>query len=182
MHDAEALKNTSRKVRFQQTSHSHTHITSKYLRPNVSCFSSAVCSVRVIGESDIMQEFLSESDEVKKSNQNMFLRFSACDSLHCLSFLFMTQNYNGVSDVELRIAMPDKTTLTVRVRKNSTTDQVYQVNTHIHRPVYKNNCSKFSVLLAMFQMLTLLFHPLFLPGCGYEAWDGQCNSKLLRSV
>uniref|UniRef100_A0A673GMP4 Sorting nexin-27-like n=1 Tax=Sinocyclocheilus rhinocerous TaxID=307959 RepID=A0A673GMP4_9TELE len=57
-----------------------------------------VCSVRVIGESDIMQEFLSESDE----------------------------NYNGVSDVELRIAMPDKTTVTIRVRKNCTTDQVYQ--------------------------------------------------------
>ncbi|XP_043994817.1 sorting nexin-27a [Gambusia affinis] len=57
-----------------------------------------VCSVRVIGESDIMQEFLSESDE----------------------------NYNGVTDVELRIALPDKTTLSVRVRKNSTTDQVYQ--------------------------------------------------------
>uniref|UniRef100_A0A8C6PRF6 Sorting nexin-27 n=1 Tax=Nothobranchius furzeri TaxID=105023 RepID=A0A8C6PRF6_NOTFU len=57
-----------------------------------------VCSVRIVGESDIMQEFLSDSDE----------------------------NYNGVSDVELRIAMPDKTTLTVRVCKNSTTDQVYQ--------------------------------------------------------
>ncbi|XP_029976476.1 sorting nexin-27a [Salarias fasciatus] len=57
-----------------------------------------VCSVRVIGESDIMQEFLSESDE----------------------------NYNGVTDVELRIALPDKTTIAVRVRKNSTTDQVYQ--------------------------------------------------------
>lgn len=57
-----------------------------------------VCSVRIIGESDIMQEFLSESDE----------------------------NYNGVSDVELRIALPDKTTLTVRVRRNATTDQVYQ--------------------------------------------------------
>uniref|UniRef100_A0A672F9A5 Sorting nexin 27 n=1 Tax=Salarias fasciatus TaxID=181472 RepID=A0A672F9A5_SALFA len=42
----------------------------------------------------------------------------------CLFFLM--ENYNGVSDVELRIAMPDKTTLTVRVRKNSTTDQVYQ--------------------------------------------------------
>lgn len=26
--------------------------------------------------------------------------------------------------------MPDKTTLTARVRKNSTTDQVYQVKTH----------------------------------------------------
>uniref|UniRef100_A0AAY4DGA6 Uncharacterized protein n=1 Tax=Denticeps clupeoides TaxID=299321 RepID=A0AAY4DGA6_9TELE len=59
-----------------------------------------VCSVRVIGESDIMQEFLSESDE----------------------------NYNGVADVELRIALPDKTTISVRVRKNSTTDQVYQVS------------------------------------------------------
>ncbi|KAG9355332.1 hypothetical protein JZ751_000170, partial [Albula glossodonta] len=57
-----------------------------------------VCSVRVIGESDIMQEFLSESDE----------------------------NYNGVSDVELRVALPDKTTVSVRLRKNSTTDQVYQ--------------------------------------------------------
>ncbi|XP_062888929.1 sorting nexin-27-like isoform X3 [Mobula hypostoma] len=57
-----------------------------------------VCSVRVIGESDVVQEFLSESDE----------------------------NYNGVSDVELRIAFPDKTTVTVKVKKNSTTDQVYQ--------------------------------------------------------
>ncbi|CAG10826.1 unnamed protein product, partial [Tetraodon nigroviridis] len=57
-----------------------------------------VCSVRVIGESDIIQEFLSESDE----------------------------NYNGVTDIELRIALPDKTTISVRVRKNSTTDQVYQ--------------------------------------------------------
>ncbi|KAK5610083.1 Sorting nexin-27 [Crenichthys baileyi] len=57
-----------------------------------------VCSVRVIGESDIMQEFLSESDE----------------------------NYNGVTDVELRIVLPDKTTISVRVRKNSTTDTVYQ--------------------------------------------------------
>uniref|UniRef100_A0AAR2JMV9 Sorting nexin 27a n=1 Tax=Pygocentrus nattereri TaxID=42514 RepID=A0AAR2JMV9_PYGNA len=57
-----------------------------------------VCSIRVIGESDIMQEFLSESDE----------------------------NYNGVTDVELRIALPDKTTISVKVRKNSTTDQVYQ--------------------------------------------------------
>ncbi|XP_004073751.1 sorting nexin-27 [Oryzias latipes] len=60
-----------------------------------------VCSVRVIGESDVMQEFLSESDE----------------------------NYNGVTDVELRILLPDKTTISVRVRKNSTTDQVYQALT-----------------------------------------------------
>ncbi|NXY12242.1 SNX27 protein, partial [Pteruthius melanotis] len=57
-----------------------------------------LCSIRVIGESDIVQEFLSESDE----------------------------NYNGVSDVELRVALPDGGTVTVRVKKNSTTDQVYQ--------------------------------------------------------
>lgn len=43
---------------------------------------------------------------------------------------FAVQNYNGVTDVELRIALPDKTTISVRVRKNSTTDQVYQVSTH----------------------------------------------------
>lgn len=43
---------------------------------------------------------------------------------------FASQNYNGVTDVELRIALPDKTTISVRVRKNSTTDQVYQVGTH----------------------------------------------------
>lgn len=41
--------------------------------------------------------------------------------------LFLFQNYNGVTDIELRIALPDKTTISVRVRKNSTTDQVYQV-------------------------------------------------------
>lgn len=32
-------------------------------------FHFAVCSVRVIGESDIMQEFLSESDEVSLKSQ-----------------------------------------------------------------------------------------------------------------
>ncbi|CAG11857.1 unnamed protein product, partial [Tetraodon nigroviridis] len=86
-----------------------------------------VCSVRVIGESDIMQEFLSDSDEVNTSE-----RASSCclyppvPSPESLSPLPTTQNYNGVSDVELRIALPDKTALTVRVRKNATTDQVYQ--------------------------------------------------------
>lgn len=44
------------------------------------------------------------------------------------SVYLFPQNYNGVSDVELRVALPDGTTVTVRVKKNSTTDQVYQVN------------------------------------------------------
>ncbi|OXB53793.1 hypothetical protein ASZ78_000039 [Callipepla squamata] len=68
------------------------------LKREFANFTFPLCSIRVIGESDIMQEFLSESDE----------------------------NYNGVSDVELRVALPDITTVTVRVKKNSTTDQVYQ--------------------------------------------------------
>lgn len=92
---------------------------------------STVCSVRVIGESEIMQEFLSESDEVSRKVDiyALIYVFYRLPAAH-LSFS-SAKNYNGVSDVELRIAMPDKTTLTVRVRKNSTTDQVYQVkNTH----------------------------------------------------
>lgn len=47
--------------------------------------------------------------------------------MHLSLFCFSPQNYNGVTDVELRIALPEKTTISVRVRKNSTTDQVYQV-------------------------------------------------------
>lgn len=46
-------------------------------------------------------------------------------------FFSFLQNYNGVSDVELRVALPDITTVTVRVKKNSTTDQVYQVGCFI---------------------------------------------------
>lgn len=52
----------------------------KYLFASVSSFLFPVCSVRVIGESDVMQEFLSESDEVS----HLFIlkyashRFSKC--------------------------------------------------------------------------------------------------------
>lgn len=46
-----------------QVARSHMYV----IAAGVICVSLAVCSVRVIGESDIMQEFLSESDEVKKN-------------------------------------------------------------------------------------------------------------------
>lgn len=51
------------------------------------CVLSAVCSVRVIGESDIMQEFLSESDEVMQKNIRVcvFLWSSACGSQQFVS-------------------------------------------------------------------------------------------------
>lgn len=40
-----------------------------------AAFFSAVCSVRVIGESDIVQEFLSDSDEVSASERASSCRF-----------------------------------------------------------------------------------------------------------
>lgn len=60
-------------------------------------------------------------------SQKPLLCFLALRSHSSSLFFFSLQNYNGVTDVELRIALPEKTTISVRVRKNSTTDQVYQV-------------------------------------------------------
>ncbi|XP_055518622.1 sorting nexin-27-like isoform X2 [Leucoraja erinacea] len=57
-----------------------------------------VCSVTVLGESDVMQEFLADSSE----------------------------STNGLSDVDLRIALPDRNIITVTVKKNSTADEVYR--------------------------------------------------------
>ncbi|XP_059802060.1 sorting nexin-27-like [Hemitrygon akajei] len=57
-----------------------------------------VCSVSVLGESDVMQEFLADSSE----------------------------STNGLSDVDLRIALPDRSIITVTVKKNSTADEVYR--------------------------------------------------------
>ncbi|GCC33568.1 hypothetical protein chiPu_0012038 [Chiloscyllium punctatum] len=57
-----------------------------------------VCSVSVLGESDVMQEFLADSSE----------------------------STNGLSDVDLRIALPDRNIITVSVKKNSTAEEVYR--------------------------------------------------------
>lgn len=43
-----------------------------------------VCSVRVIGESDIMQEFLSESDEVSQMNHDIQYAFHIFDLINWL--------------------------------------------------------------------------------------------------
>lgn len=135
----------------------------------VSALFSAVCSVRVIGESDIMQEFLSDSDEVITSKPPSSCLCLLVVSPDSLSPLPTTQNYNGVSDVELRIAMPDKTTLNVRVRKNATTDQVYQV-----RPWSRQarRCCRWCFTLVSASS----------PGCGDETGDGQRDGQLLRPV
>ncbi|UYV72054.1 SNX27 [Cordylochernes scorpioides] len=57
-----------------------------------------VCAIRVIAENDVMQEFLTDVDD------------------------------NGGSSVpvDLKVLLPDRTTVVVNVRKNSTTEEVYQ--------------------------------------------------------
>lgn len=59
-----------------------------------------VCAVRVIAESDVMQEFLTDFDDEHGTN---------------------------AAPVDLKILLPDKTTISVNVRKNSSTLDVYQV-------------------------------------------------------
>ncbi|NWI66234.1 SNX27 protein, partial [Todus mexicanus] len=108
-----------------------------------------VCSIRVIGESEIMQEFLSESDE----------------------------NYNGVSDVELRVALPDITTVTVRVKKNSTTDQVYQA---VAAKVGMDSIT--ANYFALFEVINHSFGKSLYPlGAAKEAQQSRCRSHLALS-
>lgn len=106
-----------------------------------------------------MQEFLSDSDEVSTSKRAASCLYLLVLSPESFSPLLTTQNYNGVSDVELRIAMPDKTALTVRVRKNATTDQVYQVSTPPPYPWSPQACScsqvGFSLSLPLLQAVVM---------------------------
>ncbi|XP_077988848.1 sorting nexin-27-like [Glandiceps talaboti] len=59
-----------------------------------------VTSVRVIGESEIMQEFLADMNE--------------------------DNGVSGTTEVELRVLLPDRNTVTVTVRRNNTTEDVYE--------------------------------------------------------
>lgn len=104
-----------------------------------------------------MQEFLSDSDEVSASRSASSCLYLPVLSPESFSPLPTTQNYNGVSDVELRIAMPDKTALTVRVRKNATTDQVYQVSTPPDPRPQACRCSQvaFSLSLPLLQAVVM---------------------------
>ncbi|XP_066994479.1 sorting nexin-27 isoform X1 [Anabrus simplex] len=56
-----------------------------------------VCAVRVIAESDIMQEFLTDADDEQ----------------------------GNISPVDLKILLPDREVITVSVKKNSNTEEVY---------------------------------------------------------
>nr|CAD7193834.1 unnamed protein product [Timema douglasi] len=56
-----------------------------------------VCAVRVIAESDVMQEFLTDSDDEQGS----------------------------ISPVDLKVLLPDREVVTVTMKKNSNTEEVY---------------------------------------------------------
>ncbi|XP_002732720.1 sorting nexin-27-like [Saccoglossus kowalevskii] len=72
-------------------------------RRGVEQYLEKVTSVRVIGESDIIQEFLADMNEENGTSSN-----------------------TGTTEVELRVLLPDRNTLTVTVRRNSPTDEVYE--------------------------------------------------------
>uniref|UniRef100_V5GVT6 Putative sorting nexin-27 n=1 Tax=Ixodes ricinus TaxID=34613 RepID=V5GVT6_IXORI len=58
-----------------------------------------VCAIRVIAESDTMQDFLTDMDDEHGGSSSL---------------------------VDLKVLLPDRTTVVVKVRKNSSTDEVYQ--------------------------------------------------------
>ncbi|KAL5004681.1 hypothetical protein ScPMuIL_018137 [Solemya velum] len=58
-----------------------------------------VCAVRVLGESDMMQEFLATAE---------------------------SENESSSSEVELKVLLPDKNICVVTIRRNDNTDMVYQ--------------------------------------------------------
>ncbi|XP_063432781.1 sorting nexin-27-like isoform X1 [Mytilus trossulus] len=66
-----------------------------------------VCAVRVLGESDIMQEFLA-SPEVDSNLSND------------------QEEDSSNSGVELKVLLPDRRVSTVTIRRNDTADQVYE--------------------------------------------------------
>lgn len=82
-----------------------------------------VCAVRVIAESDIMQEFLTDYDYEQVSNYKFFI-FNIVIFIIC----FHLYHYQGgnISMVDLKILLPDRTTVSVTVRKNSNALDVYK--------------------------------------------------------
>jgi sorting nexin-27 len=80
-----------------------------------------VCAIRVIAESDVMQEFLTDFDDEHVLNQlSVKFEFS-------YSFDFVYLKGTNAAPVDLKILLPDKNTISVNVRKNSSTVDVYQV-------------------------------------------------------
>ena len=60
-----------------------------------------VCAVRVIAESDIMQDFLTDFDD--------------------------DGQITSATPVDMKVMLPDKSTIVIKTKKNSTTNQVYQL-------------------------------------------------------
>ncbi|XP_066273941.1 sorting nexin-27-like isoform X1 [Branchiostoma lanceolatum] len=72
-----------------------------------------VCSIRAIAESDVMQEFLADITE-KDPNPEWTVNINVHSLVN-----------SGTAEVDLRVLLPDRSTLTVTIRRNNNTDQVY---------------------------------------------------------
>ncbi|KAI7697611.1 hypothetical protein SSS_01785 [Sarcoptes scabiei] len=69
-------------------------------RRGLEAYIEKICAVRVIGESDIIQEFLTDYDDEHGTNQ---------------------------CPVDLKVLLPNRTAISVSVRKNSSTKEVYDL-------------------------------------------------------
>lgn len=91
-----------------------------------------VCAVRVIAESDIMQDFLTDLD----------------DDGHITS----------ATPVDMKVMLPDKSTVVIKTKKNSTTTQVYQL------VIQAINLSKEAApYFALFEIVEYYFERLLRP-------------------
>ncbi|KAI5105851.1 sorting nexin family member 27 [Silurus meridionalis] len=115
----------------KHSDHTSAECTDSLALSSASCTASAAVSTRrMMYEKERRGYFMingfSPASHTNQCSASLLDSQPLNSEAHSFLCIMLLKNYNGVSDVELRIAMPDKTTVTVRVRKNSTTDQVYQ--------------------------------------------------------
>ena len=75
-----------------------------------------VCAVRVIAENELIQEFLTDDEEVTLTHQ--WIRIN--------TFIQMSPLQSAKEKIDLKILLPDREVICVNVPKNSNTDQVYK--------------------------------------------------------
>ncbi len=92
-------------------------------RRGLEMYLERVCAIRVIAESDLMQEFLTESEEeIVRRSPRPAARPKTRNRTHSLILL------QGNSPlVDLKVLLPTREVATVRVRRNSTCQEVFRL-------------------------------------------------------
>lgn len=95
-------------------------------RRGLESYIEKVCAVRVIGESDIIQEFLTDYDDEHVWFFLCLFVFSTFNlSLFFLLLIIIHIQGTNQTPVDLKILLPNRTAITITVRKNSCTKEVY---------------------------------------------------------